>query len=109
MIEMQNWKLELCEILLKTWDNWNMKFYKYEKVLNDEKREIWGANFYDSAKKKCGDLSYAGNVVCPRLRPFDLRCDLDDTPLVLSETIPNEKRRGPTTLMNRYAVWGWPL
>jgi hypothetical protein len=56
--------------------------------------------------KKCGDLSYAGNVVCPRLRPFDLRCDLDDTPLVLSETIPNEKRRGPTTLMNRYAVWG---
>jgi hypothetical protein len=28
--------------------------------------------------KKCGDLSYAGNVVCPRLRPFDLRRDLDD-------------------------------
>jgi hypothetical protein len=38
---------------------------------------------------KCGDLSYAGNVVCPRLRPFGLRYgtvpflasrhDLDDT------------------------------
>jgi hypothetical protein len=29
---------------------------------------------------KCGDLSYAGNVVCPRLHSFDLRCDLDDIP-----------------------------